>query len=134
MSSQLWLKARCKVAFNARIYICVGYKNFSFVEMCAKWHSNLTKCSHILVDVATPILSCFALTHWQKWIYCPALVFEFKYVVCGGFFRIFMHFFNVSLRLGAQAMSFQLWLNLVKRLCWMGAYVPYVFLIVTKFN
>ncbi len=33
----------------------------------------------------------------------PALVFEFKYVVCGGFFRIFTRFFNVSLRLGAQA-------------------------------
>jgi hypothetical protein len=41
------------------------------------------------------VLSRFAITHWQKWIYCQALVFEFKYVICDGFFHIFTHFFNV---------------------------------------
>ncbi len=52
---------------------------------------------------SNPVLNCFALTHWSKWIYSLALVFEFKYVVCDGFFHIFTHFFNVSLRLEAQA-------------------------------
>jgi hypothetical protein len=39
------------------------------------------------------------------------LVFEFKYVVCGGFFHIFTHFFNVSLKLEAQAFQalFDFW-------------------------
>ncbi len=60
---------------------------------------------------SNPVLNCFALTHWPKWIYCQALVFEFKDVVCGGFFCIFTHFFNVSLRLKAQAFQalFDFW-------------------------
>jgi len=58
---------------------------------------------------SNPVLNCFALTHWSKWIYSLAFVFEFKYVVCDGFFHIFTLFFNVSLRLEAQA-HFKLYL------------------------